>query len=37
MLKNNTGKSLSDVLDWYQTNYAECAIIHNGLVDSLSQ
>ncbi|UIB81317.1 hypothetical protein [Flyfo podovirus Tbat2_2] len=35
-LKDNTGKSLSDTLDWYQRNYAECAIIHNGLVDSLN-
>lgn len=34
-LKDNTGLSLSNMLDWYQMAYGECAKNHNGLVESL--
>lgn len=34
-LKDNTGKALSDMLDWYQRAYGECAKNHNGLVEAL--
>ena len=33
-LKDNTGKAISDMLDWYQKQYGECAKNHNGLVES---
>ena len=35
LLKDNTGIALSDMLDWYQMAYGECAKNHNGLVESL--
>ena len=36
-LKDNTGKAISDMLDWYQGKYGECAKNHNGLVESLNK
>ena len=36
-LKDNTGKAVSDMLDWHQRAYGECAKNHNGLIDSLNR